>query len=251
MGSDTWFGNVARRSLAAMRAWLVVAFAAASLAASADALAAKKDTSMCDGLKGAAKGFCTAAAALGCGASTKHQAQCDALGDKFEALTGDTPPWEVVEPPPPPPPPPPADGTSVTLGFDSDALDLDTGMLCVGALGAECNAGDTEFIVPPNDFWMSFDAEQPGFAVFVPVLACDQETTPGATAGIAVLLGVPFASVDGSVIGTVELSENIIEASIGPNDTIVIRTCDEGYFKVGVVSLDAFAVTLVNKELEF
>ena len=111
--------SVSRRTASALRSLLVLAFALAWIAASGSVHAAKKDTSMCDGLKGAAKGLCTAAAALGCGESTKHQKQCDALGEKFEALTGNLAPWEA-----PPPPPPPPTGSTVTLFYDVDAFDL-------------------------------------------------------------------------------------------------------------------------------
>ena len=77
MGSATVTTVSTSRIATMLRSLFVLAFAFAWMAASADVHAAKKDTSLCDGLTGAAKGLCTAAAALGCGEATKHQKQCD------------------------------------------------------------------------------------------------------------------------------------------------------------------------------
>ena len=225
-----------------LRSLFVLAFAFAWMAASADVHAAKKDTSLCDGLTGAAKGLCTAAAALGCGEATKHQKQCDALGDKFEAVTGQLPPWEEPVDPPVPP------GPTVTLVFDSDAFDLETGTLCEDALGADCNQGDTEFFRQPNDFWMSFDVGQPTEAILVPVLVCN---SPVFTVGVAVLAGTPFANVDSSMLGSLDFQENVLEAPLGAGDTIVLRTCDLGYFKIGNMSIASDQVTVAYEELHF
>lgn len=232
------------RLMALMLRTMLLAIALAWLATPGVAQAAKKDTSMCAGLTGKAHGLCTAAAALGCGDVTKHQKQCDALGDKFEALTGDTPPWEA----PPPPPPPPPTGTTVQLSFDTDTIDLETGTPCLNALGADCNFGDTEFIRPPNDFWMSFDLESPAEAIFVPVIACDSSLF---VVGVAVLTGVPFADVTSSMLGSLDFQETVLEVPIGPNDTVVLRTCDVGYFKIGNVAIGSNVVTVSYEELEF
>ena len=226
------------------RSLLVALLALAWFFASGNVHAAAKDTSMCASLKGAAKGLCTAAASLGCGEATKHQKQCDALGDKFEALTGDVPPWEDVPPPPPPP-----SGPSVTLAFDVDAFDLETGTKCEGALGSACNEGNVEDIVQPNDFWMSFDFEQPSMAVLVPVLTC---SSPEFTAAIAIVPStIPYESVDGTLLGSLEFSTNLIEVMMAPGDTVVLQTCDLGYFKIGNVSIVGNSVTVSYGELDF
>ena len=241
--------EVKRPDTGLVRVMLMFLMVLALMFAARDVHAAKKDKSMCDGLKGAAKGFCTAAAALGCGAPTKHQKQCDVLGDKFEALTGDTPPWE--DPPPPPPPPPPT-GLSVTLGLDVDAFDLDTRTMCENALGAACNLGNPDDIVPPNDFWVSVDDQAPDVAVFVPVLVCD---FPVFTVGIAVLPNTPFASVDSSTLAQLlaegKFAEDLTEVGLAAGDTLVIRTCDLGYFKVGNATFVGNSVTLSYDELHF
>ena len=243
MGTTMRLGNL--KATIARLAWLFL-FAIACVGAVRDAHAAKKDASMCDGLKGKAHGVCMAAAALGCSDAGKHQKQCDALGDKFEALTGDVPPWEA--PPPPPPPPPPSSGTMETLAFDTDALDLETGSPCRNALGAACNQDDTGFIRPPNDFWMSFDPESPTEAIFVPVLACDSSEF---IVGVAVLTGVPFASVDASMLESLVFQETALEVPMGPGDTVVLRTCDVGFFKIGNVAVGANVVTFSYEELGF
>jgi len=224
MGSVNVTSVSMRRTASVLRSLVVLSFALAWIAASGDVHAKAKDKSMCDGLKGAAKGVCTAAAALGCGDPTKHQKQCDVLGDKFETLTGQLPPWEEPVDPPPPP------GPSVTLFYDTDAVDLETGQLCEDALGAACNGGDVFNIRPPNDFWMSLDFAQPGQAVLVPVLVCDLPTD---TVAVAVVAGTPFASVDASIIASGNFQENVPEVSFGAGDTLVLRTCDLGYFKIG------------------
>lgn len=244
MGSEqamTWRDG---RMAAVWRSLLVTMLALAWIAASGNAHAAKKDTSMCSALTGAAKGLCTAAASLGCGEETKHQKQCDALGDKFEALTGDTPPWEVVEPPPPPPP----TGQTVTLAFDFDAFDLETGTPCRDALGAACNGFDTEFILQPNDFFMAFDAEQADHAVLVPVLTCGSTEF---VVGIALVPGeTPYELVDEALAQTLEYTDNPLEIAMGPGNTIVLRTCDLGYFKIGNVTVDGNSVTISYDELD-
>jgi len=228
-----------------LRSLLVMAFALAWIAASGDVHAAKKDKSMCDGVANAAKGVCTAAAALGCGTSNKHQKQCDVLGDKFEVLTGQLPPWEA-----PPPPPPPPTGLSATLLYDFDGfdLDLDNGTLCPDALGKECNQGNTEFIDEPNDFWLSWDLD-PNAVVFVPVLGCDD---PGRTVGVAPLIGTPFASVDASWLGSlITFQEDVLEVSIGAGDTVVVRTCGLNYFKIGIVEIGTDRATIKYEQLQF
>jgi hypothetical protein len=219
---------------------LVLTFALAWIAAAGDVHAAKKDTSMCDGLKGAAKGFCTAAAALGCGAPTKHQKQCDALGDKFETLTGQLPPWEKPVDPPPPPPP------VLTLMYDTDAFDLEAGTLCEDALGAPCNMGETGFFQSPNDFTMSLDVQYPNEAIFVPVLAC---VPPVNNVGVAFLAGTPFAAVDSSILGMVEFLENVLEVPFDAGDTIVLRTCEGNFFKIGNVVIGPDGATFAYERL--
>jgi len=219
-----------------LRSLLAVAFALAWIAASGNAHAAKKDTSMCDGLKGAAKGLCTAAAALGCGDATKHQKQCDALGDKFEALTGQLAPWEA---PPPPPPPPPA--PTVTLFYDLDAFDLDGAMLCEDVLGADCNQSDPVNVREPNDFWMTVETGQ----AIVVAAGCDDDLFHS---GVGVV-HLPFASVDASVIG--DLPFDLTEAPLGAGDTIVIRTCGLTYFKIGPVDVGTDRATVAYEQLIF
>lgn len=216
-----------------LHALLVAAFALAWFAASGSAHAAK-DVSMCAGLKGAAKGLCTAAAALGCSATAKHSAQCDALGDKFEALTGNVPPWE-----PPPPPPPP--GPTATLLFGIDAFDLDTDTLCMNALGSACNQSDPVDIRPPNDFWLDVDLANADGAIFVPVLTCN---SPEITVSVGVT-SVPFADVTLSTPTDPVLTEE----AIGPGDTIVLRTCDGNYFKIGNVSIVTGGATVSYEKL--
>jgi hypothetical protein len=191
-----------------------MAFALAWIAASGEVHAAKKDKSMCDGLTGAAKGFCTAAAALGCGAPTKHQKQCDALGDKFEALTHTVPPWEKPVDPPPP------DGA---MKYDTDGFDLETATLC--ALGAECNLSDTDAFHQPSDFSMSLDENQ---TIFFPVLECIF-----ANVGVSRVTGVAYADVNFSTLDLFPLEEGIAAVDFAPGDTIVLRTCEGNHFKIG------------------
>ena len=222
------------RTAGMLRSLLVLSFALAWIAVSGNVHAAKKDKSMCDGVAKAAKGVCTAAAALGCGESTKHQKQCDVLGDKFESLTGQLPPWEEPVDPPPPP------GVSATLFYDADAFDLDEEALCEGALGAPC-------FQEPNDFWMSWDGN-PAAAVLVPVLGC---ADPTRTVGVAVLVGTPYASVDGTWFGLIDFQENVLEASFGAGDTVAVRTCDLNYFKIGVLDIGTDRATITYEQLPF
>lgn len=239
MGSATVV-LASRRTAGALRSLLVLAFALAWIVAAGNVHAAKKDTSMCDGLKGAAKGLCTAAAALGCGESTKHQKQCDALGDKFEALTGQLAPWEA-----PPPPPPPPSVPTVTLFYDIDAFDLESATLCEDALGAPCNQSDPVNFREPNDFWMTFDFAFPDEAIVVST-ACDDGLF---TSGVEVLAGVPFASVDASIIGSLDFLDT--EAPLSAGDTIVIRTCNLVYFKIGNAVVGTDRATVAYEQLPF
>ena len=168
------------------------------------------------------------------------------LGDKFEALTGQLPPWEEPVDPPPPPP----TGLSATLLYDFDGfdLDLDNGTLCPNALGTACNQGNTEFIDEPNDFWLSWDMN-PDAAILVPVLGCED---PQRTVGVAVLAGTSFASVDASWLGTsIDLQENVLEVSFGAADTVVMRTCGLNYFKIGVVEIGTDRATVKYEQLQF
>jgi len=235
MGSASRMISARERATRMLHALLVAAFAFAWIAASGNAHAAK-DVSMCAGLKGAAKGLCTAAAALGCSATAKHSAQCDALGDKFEALTGNTPPWE-------PPPPPPPGGLTVTLLFGLDAFDLDSDTLCMNALGNTCNQSNPVDVVPPNDFWLDVDFAHPDGAIFIPVLDCQ---APGITVSVGITT-VPFADVTQATPTTPVGSE----VAIGPGDTIVIRTCDLNIFKIGNVSIVTDGATVSYEELFF
>ena len=237
MGSTT-VASGSTRIASTLRSLLVLAFALAWIAASGSVHAKAKDKSMCDGLKGAAKGVCTAAAALGCGEPTKHQKQCDALGDKFETLTGDLPPWEEPVDPPPPPP----TGKTVTLMYDSDAFDLDTEFLCEDALGAACNQDAVDSFREPNDFTLSLDVLFPDEAILV-LVQCDDVT---ATVEVTVLRDTPFADVN---VSTPLDPQVLSEVAFTSADTIVVRTCNGGFFKIGNVDVGFDRATVAYEQL--
>lgn len=50
---------------------------------------------MCEGLSGAAFGLCTAAVNVGCDNEETRKNGCAKIEEKFEQITGDTPPWTV------------------------------------------------------------------------------------------------------------------------------------------------------------
>jgi hypothetical protein len=122
--------------------------------------------------------------------------------------------------------------------YDADAFDLESGLRCEGGLGADC-------FVEPDDFWISFDAGTPNLAILVPVLGC---ADPTRTVGVAVL-GTPYANVLtlGPYIGS--LQDNVLEASFGVGEAILLRTCDLRYYKIGPVEIGADRATFAYEEL--
>ena len=224
MGWTTVASEATKRTAIVLRSLLLLAFALAWMAASGNVHAAK-DKSMCDGLKGAAKGVCTAAAALSCGTSAKHQKQCDVLGDKFEALTGDLPPWE--EPPPPPPPP-----SGPLLMYDIDTFDLEAGAACEGTVAVPCVFG------PPSDFWVAQDLVNTNSAILVPVGGC-----VAANYAVAVVPNTPYASVTLAMFDDLVFQENVADVPFSGSDTLVMRPCEGMYYKIGNWDIDADGVT--------
>lgn len=212
--------------LAAMlRSLLLAVIALTWMGATGEVRAAKPDP-VCDGLTGLARGLCAAATALGCGVSTKHQKQCDVLAARYETLTGLPPPWEEPVYP----------SNSATLRFDYDVFDLETGTLCDYALlsGAACNGFDTSTILPPNDFWVEHVTGEPNPAVLIQNQDCGGSSAY--TPGIIFLDGVPFGSVDASILSdptTPSFETGIVTTPFGPDDTIVLLTCEGNYFKIG------------------
>jgi hypothetical protein len=211
------------RTATVLRSLLLAAVVLTWMGASGEARAAKPDP-LCEGLSGVARGLCSAASALGCGESTKHQRQCDMLADKYEQQTGLPPPWEEPVYP----------SQSATLAFDFDAFDLETGTLCEDALvsAVECNAFDaTSTIRPPNDFWIAYMSGETNPAMLVHNLDCGEGSS--STPAIAFLEGTPFGSVDSSILSTIELGTDPVVAPLDPDDTVVLRTCDGFFFKIG------------------
>lgn len=203
-----------------LRSMLLAAVVLTWMGAASESQAAKPDP-LCDGLTGVARGLCSAASALGCGESAKHQKQCDALADKYEQRTGLPPPWEEPVYP----------SQTATLAFDADVFDLETGELCEDALLGEaaCNDNDVTSARPPNDFWIAYDFGAPNPAMLVHNQDCGSLATPE----IAFLDGVPFSSVDSSVLSTLAFQVDLIAFPFDPDDTIVLRTCDGYFFKIG------------------
>jgi hypothetical protein len=203
------------------RALVMAAIVLAWMAASGEVRAAKPDP-MCDGLTGLQRGLCSAATALGCGQSTKHQKQCDVLAARYEKLTGLPPPWEEPVYP----------SQSVILSFDTDAVDVETGTVCtVFVDGVACNDSDTTTMRPPYVFGFVRVEGEPNPAVLFHNQDCGIGSSN--TPGIAFLDGTPFGSVDSSVLATLTLENDLIALPLDPDDTVVLRTCDGNYFKVG------------------
>lgn len=205
---------------------VVAAFAIAGLA-SGD-VQARKAPSACDGLKGVAKGLCTAADALGCGDATKHRSVCQKLGDKFEDATGSAPPWEPVVPPPP------TDEQTVTITFEVEAFALVTGQYCDDPLSYDC------------DFSI---ADGPGDdAIFVPV-ACDPLFSDK-NYRVAVIDGADLAYEDiefGMDYGFGDPNNG--PQSFGPGQTVVLQTCDGEFFKIGKLLKGDGQATMVYQQL--
>lgn len=204
-----------------LRALLLAAIVLTWMGAAGEARAAKPDA-MCDGLSGVARGLCKAASALGCEQPGKHQKQCDILAEKYEAQTGLPPPWEEPVYP----------SQTVTLAFDYDVIDLETGTLCDDALAVPAGCNDPEGIAirPPNDFWIAYMFGEANPAVLFHNQDCGSST---ATPGIAFLEGTPFHSVDSSVLPSLTFDVGLVASPFDPDDTIVLRTCDGNYFKIG------------------
>lgn len=76
---------------------------------------------------------------------------------------------------------------------------------------------------PPNDFYFDFDAERNTIPAIV------SETG----VAVAILKGQSYERVDASLLDTISLSENAAEEPITPNDTLIIKTIDGNFFKVG------------------
>jgi hypothetical protein len=231
MGWTTVASESTKRTALVLRSLLLLAFALAWMAASGNVHAAK-DKAMCDGVKGAAKGVCTAAAALSCGTSAKHQKQCDVLGDKFEALTGQVPPWE-----PPPPPPPPVGGP--LLMYDIDTFTLGGGTVCEGTVAIPC------IFAPPSDFWVAQDLLQTDSAILMPVGGC-----VASNYAVAVVANTPYASVTLAMFEDLVLQDNVAAVPFGLSDTLVMRTCEGMYYKIGNWDIDADGVTFSAGPLE-
>ena len=227
-GSRGWPTTV-RGALLAIVAWTWIAAAGEANAA--------KDKAMCAGLTGALHGLCTAGAALECGAGTSNQQQCDKLADKFEGIAGSPPPWE--EPPPPP-------GEGVEMVFDLDALHLETGEQCHGAIEGPCIDDDALRPIAPNDFWVSVDDD--GGVLLIPAVSCG-EADPTHEPAVARLANTPFASVT-SPEGLPFVEEQV-EVTFGELDTLVFRTCMPRYFKIGILQRDENTVTLDIAEISF
>ena len=217
-----------RNALPTMLRGILAALVGLAWMAAADDARAAKDKSMCDGLSGSLKGWCTAAASLGCGVDGKHAKTCDALADKFEGVAGAPPPWED-----PVDPPPTVD--FVDLILDSEGFDLDADIKCPDyVLGNVCPGPVTD----DTDFWATVHDVDDTLVVLVLTTAC---TDIGAAIGVKVI-PLPFSDVD--VLDVTGLESGVTEVALGANDTMIIRTCGDNYFKVGNRSFGTGTVRL-------
>jgi hypothetical protein len=121
-----------------------------------------------------------------------------------------------------------AQGTSVvTLAFEHDGLDLDTGTVTPLAIHGE-NAG--------ADIRVAFNALRSPSAV---VMAAVPDGVD-----IAFLPGVPFDGVGAETAAGVAFATDPVDVPFSASDTVLVRTEEGTLFKLGNASESAAGVTL-------
>jgi hypothetical protein len=113
-----------------------------------------------------------------------------------------------------------AEAATVSLRFESQTLDLETGLIL------ERTSGDFASL-QEADICMAYDADRTPHAVVFHM---------GIGAEIAIMQGVVFDWVSASDIGSLEFSIEPPDVPFTAEDTVVIRTATGAFFKLGRAS---------------
>ncbi len=103
-----------------------------------------------------------------------------------------------------------------------DRIDLETGFIDT----------DCDFLICEDDldFWFAFNALRSNPAVLFQVQFCPNG---GFQPEIAFLDSVPFDLVADADIDSLVFTTSLVDSPLDNDDTVVLRTCDGNFFKIG------------------